>query len=442
MLTPFLLWNPHPFPFRGPVELEANLDYRPIWKYENRVADLPVEVRGPDSAPVPFQRVHTEHESMPNLPWRVRALVNADIPPFGWAVYDMGYREDAIAPEIVGPPVSVADGIVDNGLYRVEAGVGKPGIAVLKQDTSIFGNEGLSFVTVEDHYGSWGSMDEAPESQDLQDVRCKWTIEQVETLQAGKLRGTLWVRLTGGRSTLELTISLHAGRDAVDIAARLLWDDRSARVKMIMPVDGGEQAEFDVPGATVKRERNSGEVPGGRWVRVPASQGAFGFASDSLYNFNYKNGALQATIARGSRYAADTTIGMRDEVWTPAVDRGELKFRFLLTLGSADLQALARVLESPVIVQTVPASSGTLPRSGSFGSIKPDTLKLLAFKPADDGNGMIVRVQNATEHDIDAVCTLFGIDLPLGNVPSGHISSWRVARDGNGWTATAADSTA
>jgi hypothetical protein len=114
----------------------------------------------------------------------------------------------------------------------------------------------------------------------------------------------------------------------------------------------------------------------------------------------------------------------------------------VLTLGSADLQALARVLESPVIVQTVPASSGTLPRSGSFGSIKPDTLKLLAFKPADDGNGMIVRVQNATEHDIDAVCTLFGIDLPLGNVPSGHISSWRVARDGNGWTATAADSTA
>ena len=32
-----LVFNPHPFAFRGPLELEAALDYRPIWKYTRRL---------------------------------------------------------------------------------------------------------------------------------------------------------------------------------------------------------------------------------------------------------------------------------------------------------------------------------------------------------------------------------------------------------------------
>ena len=43
-----LVFNPHPHTYRGVIELEAALDYRPIWSYNNRPDELPVELRGPD----------------------------------------------------------------------------------------------------------------------------------------------------------------------------------------------------------------------------------------------------------------------------------------------------------------------------------------------------------------------------------------------------------
>ena len=73
-------------------------------------------------------------------------------------------------------------------------------------------------------------------------------------------------------------MSLCRERDAVDVAARVLWDERAARLKLVMP--GADRAEFEVPGGTVERGP-CGEVPGGRWVRADGRRGRFGFASDA-----------------------------------------------------------------------------------------------------------------------------------------------------------------
>ena len=43
----FLVWNPHAYEYKGPLELEANLDYRPIMAYTNKVDRLPIELCGP-----------------------------------------------------------------------------------------------------------------------------------------------------------------------------------------------------------------------------------------------------------------------------------------------------------------------------------------------------------------------------------------------------------
>ena len=80
-------------------------------------------------------------------------------------------------------------------------------------------------------------------------------------------------------------MSLCRERDAVDVAARVLWDERAARLKLVMP--GADRAEFEVPGGTVERGP-CGEVPGGRWVRADGRRGRFGFASDALYCFDLK----------------------------------------------------------------------------------------------------------------------------------------------------------
>ncbi len=122
-----LVWNPHAQPFRGHVELEACLDYRPVSKYENRVSEVPLRVLGPSGAPLPFQEIATENRSMVNVPWRKRVLVPVTLPGFGWNVLEFGWVEDATAPKVKNP-VTSGHNWIDNGQYRVKAIVGRRGI--------------------------------------------------------------------------------------------------------------------------------------------------------------------------------------------------------------------------------------------------------------------------------------------------------------------------
>jgi alpha-mannosidase len=445
--VPFLVWNPHPEPFVGHVEFEACLDYRPVWEYVDRPEALPVVLRGPDGEPVPFQNVATEHMFSPHLPWRRRVVAQVGVFPLGWSVYTLGWEEGGIAPpkrRIEATPASApAAGAITNGTYSVRTAVGDSGITVEREGRSLLpGGDGLlSLITVEDPWGSWGGMGEEPESLELSTLRERWTVQRVETLESGPERASLWVRLAGGRSWCDLTFRLYAGRDAVDVDARVLWNERAARLKLVMPVGAGS-ATFDVPGGQVERSAPTGEVPGGRWVEA----GSVGFASDALYNFDLTgDGTLRATICRATRYAAERPEGADDAPWRPAVDAGELRFRFLLTgnrplRGDNPLRNLSCELERPLVVLPVSPSPGDLPRNGSLPNPNSTLTSLLAFKPAEDGDGFIVRLQNESYIPLPIILPGWitaDRQLPDRGLISPHaILTWRLTRDEAGaWTA-------
>jgi alpha-mannosidase len=232
-----------------------------------------------------------------------------------------------------------------------------------------------------------------------------------------------------------LTFHVYKGRDDVEVSARVLWNERSARLKMVFPVGAGS-ATFDVPGGAVTRFAPTGEVPGGRWVQA----GSFGFASDALYNFELSgDGALRATVCRASRYAAERPEGPEASPWNPAVDAGELRFRFTLA-PAGPIARLARELEMPPLVQMVAPSPGELPRSGSIATLSPESVRLLALKPAEDGNGTILRVQNTGDGSADASLTWQGQSIMLGPADPGRIATFRLTRADDGeWMAKPVD---
>jgi len=433
-----LVWNPHPHAYHGPLELEASLDYRPIWKYSNRVNDVPVEVRDAGGKSVPFQMVATEHNSMPTLAWRKRVVVNAELPPLGWSLFTLGYVEGAevAAGDAASAVTAPSTGVIDNGHYRVEAQAGSKSVQVYHNGQSIFGDAGLSAVTVSDPWGSWGAMDEDPAALDLSNVLTEWSIDRVETLETGPERAALWVRLAGGLSQLELTFFLYRNRDAVDVRARVHWNERQSRLKLVMPA--GDRAEFDVPGGSIERPP-LGEVPGGRWVRVHGTQGDFGFASDALYNFDCKDGIFRATVARAGGWATDVTGEQDVSPWRPPADTGSLRFNFILAPGGADLPRLSRELEETPLAILAPAKNGDLARSGSFASLSPETLKVLALKPAEDGNGWILRVQELSGTATEPQFEWLGERLYLGTVQPNRIATWRIVHRIGGWGVTAVD---
>jgi alpha-mannosidase len=428
-----VVFNPHPHTYRGAIELEATLDYRPIWSYNNRADELPVEVRGADRQPMPHQLIATEHSCMPMLPWRKRVVLPVTLPPLGWSVFEMQWVEGARRPKSPSP-VCARGTMITNGVYAVSARLGAEGVRILRGGRPVFGTAGLHAITVDDPWGSWGDMQEQPEFMNLSDVRHQWSVTQVETLERGPERATLWVRLEGGASRLDLSFSLCRQRAAVDVSARLFWNERSARLKLVMPVKATD-ADYEVPGGTVRRG-DLGEVPGGRWVRARSAD--FGFASDAVYAFDLKGGALRATLVRATRYANDVKTDPETVPWLPATDVGEHRFKFVLASGDKELQRLAAELEMPPVVVTAATHTGDLPRAGSLAALTPETFRLLAIKPTNDGCGWIVRVQETAGKRGCPVLVWLGQKMTLDAVDAHRIVTWRLREKGGRWQARGA----
>jgi len=186
----------------------------------------------------------------------------------------------------------------------------------------------------------------------------------------------------------------------------------------------------------VARRGVCGEVPGGRWVRVTGVGKSFGFASDALYGFNCQKGAFLATIVRASRYANDVRTAADEEAWRPAVDAGELNFRFLLTAQTDSLPRLAQELEQPVVVQSVPPHTGALPKSGSLFSIKQPNAQLLALKPAENGNGWIVRIQETAGKATSLTGQWLDHQIDFGFIKARSLNSFRLTRSKELWIIT------
>jgi len=418
---PLLAWNPLPRTATRLVELEASLDWRPIWAYRDREADVPLRLRGADGKDLPFQRIETEHRAMPGLPWRFRVLAPLSIPGLGWSVADLGWVEGAKAPAWTGP-AATADGehAIACGAWRVAAKPGDAGIAITRDGKPFLGGDGLQARLDEDRFGSWGGMGEEPESFNAPaEPRERWRVAQVQVREHGPLRAALWVRLAGTHSRLDLELRLESGRDVVDIQARACLDERSARLRLVLPT-GSDEATYATPGATLKRGP-IGEVPGGRWVRC----GEVGFASDALYSYHTVRGELAATVARATRYADDRVVGPEFEPWRPVQDTGESRFTCLLAPADADLGALAEELAQPVQAVPVAVRKGDLPRRGGVLDVSPATVRVLALRPVR--GGVILRVHNEAAAAVTPKIRWQGKSLALGKIPGGAIRSWKLA---------------
>lgn len=430
-----LLWNPNPFPFQGYLEIEARLDYRPIYAYWDKTKKVPIRVLGANGRALPFQRVKLEHNLVPTNPdpSHCRLLLPVRLPAAGWNVVEIAYREDAKdLPPPKQPALAPRQGVIEANDLSVIARKGSKSLQILHKGKPMLGDKGLQFVVTHDPWGSWGGMNEEAGSLSLNTTRETWKITDVKTLEHGHFRAALWIRIAGARSRIDLTVSVTRDRPAVDVSARIHWDERSARLKMIMPM--GREALFDVPGGSARRSP-CGEVPGGRWVEVQDGNRAFGFASDSLYNFEVRDGSFNTTLCRASRYSSDVETPPEVDVEMAATDNGELKLRFLFTPKGANVRQLARELEQPPVALLVLAKPGEWARSGSLITLVPNGLTLLAIKAAEKGNATIVRIHNTTAKSATPVLTLAGRSTTLTQLRPNEIGTWRLTRKATRWLA-------
>jgi alpha-mannosidase len=435
--VPLLVWNPLPRAYRGWVELEAALDYRPLAGYTAALNTLPLSLTGPDGEKVAFQEIATENYSMRDMAWRKRLAVFTEIPPLGWKVFRLGYRDqwdksdqapknsrsaaDACA-FIRGKTPSIRNRdwklqITPSGLMRI-----------LFRGKNFLGGSGAMKIQVEeDIWGSWGAMDEGKNFSHPKVIREQWSICDSAVLEEGPERVTLWTRWQGLNSWLDLTFML--GRDAreVGVKGRLLWNERSSRLNLVLPASG--PLVMQVPGSEVERAQ-PGHLPCGRWFRCGVGEGSIGFVSDVLGDVVATEKEIHVTLARASRYADDVPTAADEEKWRPAVDCGELKFEFWLAPGTANLTHLAQELVERPVVVTTSAHPGSLPGTGSLARLEPDHVTLLSACLRADGD-LQVRVQNSSREAASARLIFGERSFSLGALSAFEIKT-AIVRTGTG----------
>jgi alpha-mannosidase len=352
--VPFVVWNPLDRPWSGLVEVEACLDHRPLFG----VSDPELRVLGVDGEAQPFQQIAFGHNFIPFLTWRRRVLTRVDLPALGAGVVSLGWVPGHSAPALPADFVSAqaaGENGISNGWFTVTATPGEAGLSLQAS-----GNEsapaadwlsGITLLSVEDPWGPWGGHWGEEVAHALNAVRHTWKIVSSAVIESGPLRSILAVKFQseGGASEAEFTIQLEAGRRAITVAARVFWTDENARLKLVFPV-GAKRLELEVPGGTVQRGE-VGEGPGIGWVRALQSQQPFALSTDVLSDFDLHQGAVQATVVRSSHYTQSEAITSTIPIRGPVIDRGEYRFRFVLTDTPADIENLSQELRFPPSVQ-------------------------------------------------------------------------------------------
>jgi alpha-mannosidase len=237
--------------------------------------------------------------------------------------------------------------------------------------------------------GILGGMAEEKDSFTLAEVRETWALSHHEVLESGPIRAKLWTRWQGAHSWVDFTFSLSEA-PWLHVDGRLLWNERSARLKLVLPCRG--ELEYDVPGGRIVREAE-GHVPGGRWVTRISGKNTLGFASDVLSDFDATPTELRVTLARATRYANDVKVQASQRIWEPATDCGELRFQFRVFGENVVPDDVSDTLLFPPVVTTTPAGSGPWKRKGSLASALPLSVRLLSLEQVSP-HFLRIRLQN------------------------------------------------
>lgn len=414
-----LVWNPLPRPVKRWFELEASLDYRPFHGIPAGIGSLPLVLETANGKRPVFQEIAIESNRLHEMTWRKRVAVYDELPAFGWKVYQFGTRKEAQPLPAVASECTATCDAVASAEWRV-ALTSDGAVRIQHRGKDLFDEPGaMALRLVEDPWGSWGGSDNAPPSSLYNHVREEWKITRSEIIEPGPGRAALWTHWSGANSWLDLTFSVASEAPGVRVKGRLLMNERSARLKLVLPCSGS--LVMDVPGSRAERNEE-GQLPAGRWVARRNGARTLGFVSDVLGDVDVTANEMRITLARASRYADSTETAPDAAPWLPAVDVGELQFEFWLTDGDTDLRDLAEQLQHPPVALLALPHPGKLGRAGSLGAIAPSSVQLLAAET--DSNGRVsLRVQNCGDSGVDATFNSGAVVFNLGFLKPWQIST-------------------
>ncbi len=330
-----------------------------------------------------------------------RALVEVEVPPFGWRLYwlRLAAPEEGVDPLVSGAARHGDVGTLTNGRLaaQVDADSGALSSLVADETGTIqwIGAGGVRLVVISDESDTWSHNVERyeGEEQPFEVVSCR-------AVEDGPLRATYRVELRWRGSRVVEEISALRDGSFVELRFDIDWHDPLHLLKLVVPLSAeltGTTAGLPY-GATVREAQGHEEVMS-RFVDLAGEGGGLGITTDGLYGYDCDPSTLRLTVLRTPRYAD------HGEPWAPAGDfdaypaiglgRSTCSVRLHPHAGSfADsrLMQLAEehVTELPHVLDTW--HPGRLPRTATWLEVSPTNIVVMVLKRAEAGTGTVMRV--------------------------------------------------
>lgn len=389
--TPVVVFNPHEFPAEGPVHIR-----RPI-----------KAVRDDSGAPVPVQLIRAGRTNGDDK-WD--SAFTAQVPPLGYRLYWI-FLEDA--GDAIANPLSVSETHLENARIRAEFDPATGALtALINKSTGeniLRAPSAVRLVDIE-HCDTWAHM-----VFTFDKPAGEFSLEKIAVVEQGPVRAAIRITLRHGHSLLEQTFTLYADADQLEIANRMRLDERHRMVKLCYPTVHTAGTEFsEISCGAIERTACGEEEHCQRWIAMQGENSGLAVLNNGKYSYSAKNGELCLTVANTSIFADHYGQSTRDDSCR-FMDQDEQAFTIALTpyAGSwqdARLHQRAALLNQPLPHVTETYHAGPLPAQFSGLSIDNSSIQLMALKPAESGDGHILRLVEATGRPQHA-----NISLPLLN---------------------------
>ena len=228
--------------------------------------------------------------------------------------------------------------------------------------------------------------------------------DKIQWIEEGPVRATLEIQRTISNSVIKQEIHFYADSRRIDFSTWVDWKEHQHLLKVHFPVNiHSDEATFEVQFGNLKRKIHGNtswdearfESCGQKWMDI--SEGHYGVSllNDCKYGYSAKDSNIALTLIKSGIEPNKTA------------DQEEHVFTYALYPHKEMWSAAGTVQEAYKPNQPAYETKGELKNTGeSFISTDKDNIIIETVKPAENGDGMIVRLYDC-ENSLTKVTLTF-----------------------------------
>ena len=395
---PIVLFNPHAWPCRVPVEVELER----LATAERLLDDAGHEV------------AHQAIRPQAATEGRQRIAFVAELPP-------LGYRCYLIEPTNVASPVSqpeallrASDTFIQTDRWRLEIDPLTGTIGALSDRQAgheVLAGRAARAEVAEDPSDAWShGLTHYPRGGE------RFRAERVRLVENGPLRAVIRAEcirdVDGSRLVQEFVV--YRDVDRIDVRVTVDWRGRFEILKLRFPVAVHRpRATWEIPYSFIERPIDGAEQPGQRWVDVTGATdsngGSYGVSilNDGKYSSDVFGSEIGLTVLRSPIYAHHAPVMPDPDAGYRFTDQGIQSFTYAILPHPGDWRAAETVrraaeFNAPPPVALEARHAGSLPRAAGFVAADPSNVIVEVVKRAEDGDDLIVRAYEAIGQAVTA----------------------------------------